>query len=96
MEIITYSADPADNAPSSAQAVAYIHLGQTKKGADLGWLPVVFRAPTRDEARSRAQSHWDAELAKAAAKVENRAAMSERRRKPQAEAQGSAVIEEAF
>lgn len=64
MNIITYSADPADNAPASSAAVAYIYLGT--KG---GFLPVVYRAPTRDEARARAQAHWDAEIEKAEARA---------------------------
>lgn len=64
MNIIAYSADLADNAPASSAAVAYIYLG-----AKDGFLPVVFRAPTRDESRARAQAHWDAEIAKAEAKA---------------------------
>lgn len=95
MRVISYLADERE-ASANALAVAFIHLGLTKKGADLGWLPVVFRASTEDEARARAQAHWDSELAKAAAKVENRAAMSERRRKPKADEPAETLIEEAF
>jgi len=89
MRIVSYVADERE-APANAQAVAYIHLGKD------GWLPVVFRAPTEDEARARAQTHWDEELAKAAAKIANREAMSERRRKPKADDAAEAEIEEAF
>jgi hypothetical protein len=88
MRIVSYTADERE-APASALAVAFIHLGQD------GWLPVAFRAPTEDEARARAKSHWDAETAKASKKADNRAAMSERRRK-QPEPQPEPVIEEAF
>lgn len=88
MRIVSYVADERES-PANALAVAFIHLGKD------GWLPVVFRAPTEDEARARAQAHWDAEVAKAEAKTANRATMSERRRK-QPEAPSAPVIEEAF
>ena len=89
MKIHTYRASDTET-PVNSKAVAYIHLGKD------GWLPVVFRAPTEDEARARAQTHWDEELAKAAAKIANREAMSERRRKPKADDAAEAEIEEAF
>lgn len=91
MQIITYKTTDPD-APKSALAVAYIHLGQTKKGADLGWLPVVFRAPTEDEARSRAQAHWDA----AKGDPVKAADPKKRTAKDKPEAQPAPVIEEAF
>lgn len=53
MQIFTFTADQSD---CPTKAVAYIHLG-----AD-GWLPVVFRAATTEQARADAQKHWDDEL----------------------------------
>lgn len=94
MKIITYRAGDTE-APASALAVAHILLSKDRKG-NPEWLPVVFRAATEDDARAKAQAHWDAELEKVRQAARNREAMSARRRKPPAEAQPEPVIEEAF
>lgn len=87
MQIFAYrTTDPG--APKLALAVAYIHLGKD------GWLPVAFRAPTEDEARAKAQTHWDN------AKGDPIKAADPKKRKPgdkdEDEAQPAPVIEEAF
>lgn len=64
MDIHTWVATDADN---PAPAIAMIRMpmeGAAGKGrvVGLGWLPVWFSAATPEEARARAQAHWDAEM----------------------------------
>lgn len=90
MRIFTFATTDTD-APKSALAVAFIHLGKDRKGRD-DWLPVAFRAPTEDEARARAQTHWD----NARGDPVKAADPKKRTVKDEPEAQPAPVIEEAF
>jgi len=65
MKIITYVSSVADEAPEHLRAAARIYLG-----AKDGFLPVTFHASDKHAARAKAQAHWDAEIAKAAARQE--------------------------
>lgn len=85
MQIAVYCCE--DEVPDGFAFVAHIineQPGKPGKPWVLGFHPVVFRAPTAAAARENAQSWWDAELKKVADKEANRAAMSERMRKPKA------------
>lgn len=80
MQIVTYS---NETAPKGFQHIAHIineQPGKPGKPWKSGFHPVVFRAATAIEAREKAQAWWDTELAAAAAKIANAAAMSERMR----------------
>lgn len=69
MNILTYLAtDPA--CPPARRALAYIITpmqGAKGKWSD-DFLPVRFSASTVEEARARAQEHWDAAMEKEASK----------------------------
>lgn len=58
MRIITFAASLADDAPERLRCCARILL------ADGSLHPVVVHAPTKPEAREKAQAFWDAELAR--------------------------------
>lgn len=80
MQIVTYSNEAA---PKGFQNIAHIvneQPGKPGKPWKLGFHPVVFRAATAEEAQAQAQAWWDAELAKAEARIANAAASSERAR----------------
>jgi len=62
------------DAPESERWIGFLYSGTTR-------LPVAFPAPTKAIAVRSAEAFWTAEIAKEAAKRENAARMSVRRRK---------------